>query len=200
MVATLTRKREKLTTLKWKKATAGFGGVVINKNAGGDEMHVEGLADGKNGRLLGLGTHANSVIAFDLPEGVVSLEAKVGLDAGGTKQGKNNKVRAMVFTSEPGSLVAGGNTKAGSGTKPYGLEAARDAMITQRTLFRRLRFRIQEAAAVGARLDAKSATDAVIRVHEHYAIRAVKRRANRANLRAGRVLAKVAELRYKKRF
>ena len=60
------------------------------------------------------------MIAFDLPAGAKALEAKVGLDAGGTKQGQDNKVVAMVFTSDPGTAITGGTPL----KKPYGFDEA----------------------------------------------------------------------------
>lgn len=118
-------KRVKLTDLKMKESTTGFGGVVINRNCSGGDMVIEGLAPtGKAPRLLGIGTHASSVIAFDLPAGVKSFEAKVGLDSGGTKQGQDNKVTAMVFTSSPGKLPTG----TAAAKKPVGFEGAKEQM------------------------------------------------------------------------
>src|ERR1039458_6905913 len=78
-------------------------------------------------------------------------------------------------------------------------EAARDAVVAQRALLRRLGLRVQEPASVGAGLDAEPAADAVGGVHQHRAVGAVKRGPNRARLRAGRMLAEVAELRDEER-
>lgn len=123
-------KRSKLTEVKMKEAVSGFGGVVTNRNCKGEEMSIEGYAPaGKQGRVLGIGTHSNSVIAFDLPAGVKSFEASVGLDAGGSKQGQNNKIVAMVFTADPGKAVTGGApTK-----KPYGFDEAKEQMADFKT-------------------------------------------------------------------
>lgn len=119
--------RMKLTDVKMKQATSGWGGVVINRNTGGGDMAIEGYTPkNKGGRLLGIGTHSNSVIAFDLPAGAKSFEASVGLDVGGTNQSKTSKVIAMVFTSAPDpALLRGG---AGGGGKPHGLAEAREQM------------------------------------------------------------------------
>lgn len=123
-------KRTKLTELKMKESTSGFGGVVINRNCSGGDMVVEGLvAKGKAARLLGIGVHSNSTLAFDLPAGVVALEAKVGLDAGGTKQGQDNKVVAMVFTTAPGKLPTG----TAATKKPIGFEGAKEQMAGFKT-------------------------------------------------------------------
>ncbi len=111
--------RMKLTDLRAKQATAGFGGVVTNRNCRGEDMHVDGLTDGKRGKLLGIGTHAPSVIAFDLPEGAERFEGQVGLDAGGTAPGRDNRVVAMVFNVAPApNQIGGGAPEIRSGSTP----------------------------------------------------------------------------------
>src|SRR4051794_40450562 len=55
---------KKLTELKWKSASAGYGEVHINGNAQGNPIRVNDAP-----ASFGLGTHANSVIAYDLPSG-----------------------------------------------------------------------------------------------------------------------------------
>lgn len=119
--------RTKLSDVKMKQATSGWGGVVINRNTGGGDMVVEGhTPKSKSGRLLGIGTHSNSIIAFDLPVGVKALETSIGLDAGGTKQGQNNKAIAMVFTSAPApAYVQAGSS---GGGKPHGFAEAKEQM------------------------------------------------------------------------
>lgn len=117
-------KNEKLSGLPMKKATSGWGAVLVNKNAAGGEMRLEGMPADQ--RLMGIGTHSNSVIAFDLPEHVLRLEAKVCLDEGGTKQNSHNKIIAQVYTSEPpAELIAGGKSVE---EKPYGFAAANEQM------------------------------------------------------------------------
>ncbi|HSJ04223.1 MAG TPA: PVC-type heme-binding CxxCH protein, partial [Verrucomicrobium sp.] len=117
-------KRTKLTDLKMKKATTGWGAVNINRSAGGANMRLE--ITPKDQTLQGFGTHSNSVIAFDLPEGIVAFEGKVGLDEGGTKQGGDNKIVAQVFTKEPAATVLA--AKPAGSEKEYGVEAAREQM------------------------------------------------------------------------
>jgi putative membrane-bound dehydrogenase-like protein len=117
-------KSQKLSALPMKKATSGWGAVLVNKNAAGGEMRLEGMPADQ--RLLGIGTHSNSVIAFDLPEHTLRLEAKVCLDEGGTRQNSHNKVIAQVYTSEPpAALIAGGKSVE---EKPYGFAAANEQM------------------------------------------------------------------------
>ena len=73
-------------------------------------------------------------------------------------------------------------------------EALRDAVIAQRAFVGRVRFRIEEAAAVRAGLDAVAAAEAVFLIHQHDAVGSHERRAHRADLHARRVGAVVAEL------
>jgi putative membrane-bound dehydrogenase-like protein len=89
---------KKLTELKWKSATSQWGHVHVDRNADGGAMRI----DGKN-VAYGIGTHANSLIAFDLPPGYTRFKARGGLDNGGTDQGhpSPSSVRFMVFTEPP---------------------------------------------------------------------------------------------------
>ena len=95
----------KLTELKWKSASTDWGQVRVGKNAGGGALRI----DGKEVKY-GIGTHANSVIAFDLPEGFARFQARAGLDNGGTDQGGGGatSVRFLVFTQRPPSFASGG--------------------------------------------------------------------------------------------
>jgi len=88
-----------LTTLLWKKTSAGSGKTNLGKSCMGSPLLVEGKTYEK-----GIGTHANSVIAYDLPEGIVKLQTKVALDDGGAiRNGKPSEARVKfsVFTQQP---------------------------------------------------------------------------------------------------
>ena len=89
---------KKLTELKWKSATADWGNVNVNKNANGDAMKIAGKAV-----EYGIGVHANSVLAFDLPEGITRFKARGGIDNGGSDQGASSSVQFLVFTQKPSS-------------------------------------------------------------------------------------------------
>ena len=91
-----------LTTLKWRRAEALAGSVNVGKNQNKGPLVVAGKTFAK-----GIGTHANSVIAYDLPAGVVGFRSQVAIDDGGAL--RNNKpsradVRFLVYTEDPGSL------------------------------------------------------------------------------------------------
>src|SRR5690606_17668131 len=86
---------KKLTEIRWAKAESGWGQVRVDRNANGDALRIDGK------RIdYGIGTHAPSVIEFDLPEGYRSFRATVGLDEGGTRQGCGSTVRFSVYVGE----------------------------------------------------------------------------------------------------
>jgi alpha-galactosidase len=86
----------KLTELKWRSGTCGWGSLSGNKSVSGAPLTIDGKAVS-----YGIGTHANSVIVYDIPEGYTRLEARAGLDDGGTKQSMaGSTAHFMVFTGE----------------------------------------------------------------------------------------------------
>ncbi|HAA70645.1 MAG TPA: dehydrogenase, partial [Planctomycetaceae bacterium] len=70
-----------LLELPWKSATTAWGQVRVNKNAAGGPLRVAGKTVER-----GIGTHANSIIEFAVPEGFSRFRARGGLDNGGTDQ------------------------------------------------------------------------------------------------------------------
>ncbi|MFA6812140.1 MAG: NPCBM/NEW2 domain-containing protein [Bacteroidaceae bacterium] len=86
----------KLTDLKWKNATSGWRKPTITSAISGKPMMIEG-------KLVpyGIGTHAPSVIEYDLPKGYSYFKTFGGLDDGGIAQRKGATVNVMVFTSSP---------------------------------------------------------------------------------------------------
>ncbi|MBE7496872.1 MAG: NPCBM/NEW2 domain-containing protein [Verrucomicrobiaceae bacterium] len=98
---------KKLTEIEWKSAQSGWGGVRVNANAQGRELRSAG-------KIIeyGIGTHANSVIAFNLPAGVKRFKARGALDEGGTKQGNSTSVIFAVYTENPGPIAASDNNTA----------------------------------------------------------------------------------------
>ena len=89
----------KLTDLKWKHASADWGNVGINKNVDGGDMRIAGKPV-----EFGIGTHANSIIHFELPEGYNKFVARAGIDNGGSDQGMGSSVQFSVYTSAPGPI------------------------------------------------------------------------------------------------
>ena len=64
-----------LSSLKWQQATAGWGQVSQGKSVSGGPLRVGGQPYAQ-----GIGTHANSVIEYDVPAGCTRFTATVGLD------------------------------------------------------------------------------------------------------------------------
>lgn len=87
----------KLTDLKWKKAQQDWGQARVNRNAGGGPLRI---AD--KPVEYGIGSHANSIISYDLPKGYTRFKAKGGLDNGGTNQGSGQatSVKFLVYLDQ----------------------------------------------------------------------------------------------------
>ncbi|MET4105992.1 NPCBM/NEW2 domain-containing protein [Hymenobacter sp. UYP22] len=85
-----------LSTLPWKMATAGWGQVTAGKSVSGAELRVGGQP-----YASGIGTHSNSMIAYDLPAGFTRFRATAGLDAAGAAQNTGGTLQFLVFTQNP---------------------------------------------------------------------------------------------------
>ena len=81
-----------LIDLKWKSATAGHGAARIGKNNSKGALSV-----GKKVYTNGIGTHAPSVIAYDLPAGVVGFRAQVAIDDGAMERAGKLSAAAIRF-------------------------------------------------------------------------------------------------------
>lgn len=91
---------KKLTEIEWKSAQSGWNNVRVNSSAGSTELRSAGKAI-----EYGIGTHSNSIIAFNLPAGTKRFKARGALDEGGTKQGSAS-VEFRVYTENPGPITA----------------------------------------------------------------------------------------------
>ena len=92
-----------LVELGWRSASTGWGSVRKDLNCGGQPWSVQGSVIGKRA----IGTHANSVIHFQIPDGYTRLTVTGALDTGGTRQnnGTSTSVRFAVYSgSAPKSL------------------------------------------------------------------------------------------------
>ncbi len=89
-----------LTSLEWKDARQGFGKTLKNRNTSNQALKVkdEKITDG-------IGTHAPSLISYDLPEGVVGFEAQAAIDDGGFNQNIGASVAFKVYTTKPEDAV-----------------------------------------------------------------------------------------------
>jgi len=98
-------------------------------------------------------------------------------------------VDGIVGILEIGELPrAGGASFAAGGGQAFG-----DAVIAKGAFVGDVLGGMEKTATVGARLNAISAADAVVLIHEHYAIGSVERGAHGTDLRARRIDAVVAE-------
>jgi alpha-galactosidase len=88
-----------LTSLKWKSASAGWSNVQMNASVSGGKL----IVDGKNYEE-GIGTHANSVIEFDIPQGFTKFKAMAGVDEAGAVQNTGATMQFMVFTQNPAGI------------------------------------------------------------------------------------------------
>ena len=90
-----------LVDLGWVSASSQFGKVQKNKNCRGEDWSVDGAKIGKQA----IGTHANSVIHFKIPDGFDRLTVTGALDSGGTSQaaGDQTSVRFAVYADGPPS-------------------------------------------------------------------------------------------------
>ncbi len=96
--------KKDLTELKWRSAESGWGQCKVGKNVQGNPLVID-----KQTYAKGIGTHAASTIVFDLPAGVDSFSAKVGIDDGGAVQqgvNKNSSVKFAVYSQKPASGAA----------------------------------------------------------------------------------------------
>ena len=110
---------KKLTDLKWKSAECGHGTVNVNKNSANQPLSIAGKSV-----EYGIGTHAVSVIAYDLPEGYTRFKARGALDDGGTKQGCGSTVEFVVYTQNPGLIAASAVQTAGANAAVHDAENA----------------------------------------------------------------------------
>lgn len=113
----------KLTSLKWIKATSGWENPRINKSVSGNDLTVN-----KVKYENGIGTHSNSIIEFDVPEGYTRFKALVGLDETGVIQNVGSSVKFLLFTQNPSGSQPPARMKIPVSLKELGLTA--DYLIT----------------------------------------------------------------------
>ena len=106
----------KLTSLKWKKATSGWQKPKMNQSVSGNS-----LITNKIKYENGIGTHSNSIIEFDLPEGCTRFKAIVGLDEACISQNVGATVKFFVFTENPAGPPPPPTAKISVNLKNYGL-------------------------------------------------------------------------------
>jgi putative heme-binding domain-containing protein len=82
-----------LVTMPWRHASAEWGSVQVGRNANGGPLAIDGQP-----YPVGIGTHAFSEIAYDVPKGYHRFRSRCGLDDGGTSQGGRPDVEFQVWT------------------------------------------------------------------------------------------------------
>jgi alpha-galactosidase len=89
-----------LTSLPWVQATAGYGSAAVGHNIVGNPLNINGTtyADG-------IGTHAISIIEYELPSGYSSLTGIAGLDQGGASQTQLNPSIQFFIAATNGAAV-----------------------------------------------------------------------------------------------
>jgi alpha-galactosidase len=85
-----------LTDIKWLNASSGWGSATINKSVGGNKLIVE-----NNEYANGIGTHSNSIIEYDIPEGYDTFSGLAGLDKECIDHIEGATVKFHVFTEYP---------------------------------------------------------------------------------------------------
>ncbi|MEO5804436.1 MAG: PVC-type heme-binding CxxCH protein [Verrucomicrobiota bacterium] len=115
-----------LTDLKWKSATVGFGEVGRNKNVKGEPLKIDGKVFAN-----GIGTHAPSIIEYELPEtNFTRFMAKVGPDHGGVDQNGGTSVEFFVFTEKPPENLLQITSATNDPDRGFGLAAAQEGLKT----------------------------------------------------------------------
>jgi alpha-galactosidase len=96
----------KLTDLKWASASSGWGSATINNSVGGNPLVVDTVAYAN-----GIGTHATSIIEYDIPEGYETFTSIVGLDKECIEHTEGATVRFHVFNENPSGSAPGDSVK-----------------------------------------------------------------------------------------
>jgi len=85
-----------LTGIKWLNASVGWGTASINKSVGGNKL----IVDNKE-YPNGIGTHAISIIEYEIPEGYDTFSSIAGLDEECVDHTEGATVKFHVFTQYP---------------------------------------------------------------------------------------------------
>lgn len=93
---TSTGKNLDLVDQQWEYATAGWGTTQKNKSVSGNDL----LIDQKK-YDNGIGTHAQSIIKYQLPSDAIQFTALAGLDQQGLNEGCGSTVEFMVSVQDP---------------------------------------------------------------------------------------------------
>lgn len=95
-----------LTDIPWTSASAGWGTATINKSVGGNGLIVDNQE-----YTNGIGTHANSIIEYDIPEGYETFSSIMGLDRECVDHAEGATVTFHVFTQYPTDVPSRDSTQ-----------------------------------------------------------------------------------------
>ncbi len=109
-----------LLDLNWFRATSDWGSVHKNANANGQPLLVRGAS------VRGIGTHAYSVIGYDLPSGFERLEVTCAMDDGGIGQNDGTSTSVRFHIAAEG--IPDGLNDWGAGTVAGGERNAENAV------------------------------------------------------------------------
>jgi len=109
----------KLTDIKWINASSGWGSATINRSVGGNELIVD-----NNEYANGIGTHATSIIEYDIPDGYDTFSALAGLDKECVAHTEGATVKFHVFTQYPTGSIPQDSTKISLKIEQLGLKGA----------------------------------------------------------------------------
>ena len=87
-----------LTDIPWISASSGWGSATINRSVGGNTL----IVDNKE-YAVGIGTHSNSIIEYDIPEGYDTLTSLAGLDKECVDHTEGATVKFHIFSQYPTS-------------------------------------------------------------------------------------------------
>jgi alpha-galactosidase len=87
-----------LTELKWIKATSGWDETKINLSVGGEPLKLGGKTYSN-----GIGTHARSIIEYNIPEGYNKFKAKVAVDDRYIDKSDGATARFLIFSEDNGN-------------------------------------------------------------------------------------------------
>jgi hypothetical protein len=85
-----------LTDIPWISASSGWGNATINRSVGGNTL----IVDNKE-YAGGIGTHSNSIIEYDIPEGYDTLAFLAGLDKECVDHTEGATVKFHIFSQYP---------------------------------------------------------------------------------------------------
>lgn len=107
-----------LTSLKWVKASSGWGNARLNKGVSGSDLIVN-----KVKYETGIGVHSNSIVEFDLPGGYTRFKALAGIDNAAAVQNAGASVQFMVFTQDPSGTMPPSSAKVSINLKQLGIDS-----------------------------------------------------------------------------